>query len=116
MEKKGYWFNTETLEKIDVTYSTHIRSVTNSPHKFSLTRDRVEEEYAKHKELIPIEGKARLALIIWIIQNTHWVRIREYDSNQGHWVTVNYREENQKKIVEDSFDFDPKLYNFSRIQ
>lgn len=82
----------------------HIDTVIENPEKFGWTKERIENEYKKHKESIGHEGYAREKIITDIVKKG-WMRVR-YMPNFGSF-----------KIQLFKFDKDAKerIYDFSNI-
>jgi len=110
---KGYWFNAETKEVVDVTHSLHIIALYDNPERFGLTREEIEEAFGRHGEQPRIEGRARRELILKVVRSTSWVRLREYAGREGHYVGVNMARREMREKVLAAFDFAPTLYRFS---
>ena len=76
----------------------HIDFIIQNPEQFGLTREEVEERYARHQEAMGREGTAREELILTSIKNG-WIRIRRY-AHPDHWkINVLQLNENTRDIL-----------------
>ncbi|HRS64380.1 MAG TPA: hypothetical protein P5519_00655 [Spirochaetia bacterium] len=48
MQREGYWYKKGSI--IDITNSSHIRCIYDTPEQFGLTTTEVQETYASHNE------------------------------------------------------------------
>jgi hypothetical protein len=81
MQAKGYWVRGNKI--LDMGQS-HIRYVIDNSEAFGLTKDYVEDVYAKYNESLGVEGKAREELIKRVSSNG-WVRVRHYVGKRDYW-------------------------------
>ena len=61
----------------------HVLLICAEPETFGLTRESVEDAYARHKEKIGWEGHARNEIILGLLKRG-WVRIR-FELTSGSW-------------------------------
>lgn len=83
MNCNAYWLHTSG-EIIPVP-TTHIAVVISHPEQFGYTRERIESEYTVCKEPVGHEGKARQAIMVDLIRNQGWIRVR-YRPRYDSWV------------------------------
>lgn len=83
MHYKAYWIHAGG--EIIPVLTTHIAEVIKTPELFGYTRERIETIYASLKEPIGHEGKARQIIMMDIIQNHGWIRLR-YTPRSDSWV------------------------------
>lgn len=106
---RGYWFNTLTLETLDVELTSHIKAVMADPAAFGTTAEAIREAYAVTREPLGFEGKARGKILVEVIQKTAWVRLREHDSREGFYGSVTCRDSSQLKAVYQNFEYKPEI-------
>jgi len=115
MNLRGYWYNTATGDIKDVSTSKHIQAVIDKPEDFNLDKKIIEDTYALHDESLGYEGDAREILIKRIVGSSDWARIREYQTRQRYWITVNYQKDEQKEKVLKAFPFfDSNFINWQK--
>lgn len=115
MQKRGYWYNTNTGEVIDVSASRHIQAVVSTPEKFSISKVYIVERYQHHQEPLGFEGKARIEILQEIVKNTDWVRIREYEDRENYRVVVDCNSPYQKDLVLSKFNFPFEYYQINYL-
>lgn len=72
----AYWISPRG-EILDIAGSTHISHICDHPEKFGLTREYVDDLYAKYGETQPSEGQAREE-IMKLLFRKGWIRTRLY--------------------------------------
>lgn len=80
------WWISPEAEIVVVNSSTHISEIISNPDKFGLTREDVEETYARHGERLGLEGKAREEIMKKVMSHG-WIRAR--DGNGLYMETFN---------------------------
>ena len=80
----AYWARDTEIKHND---ERHVRYIIDDPPRFGLTREQVNEAYARHKEPIGWEGKAREELIKRACA-TGWIRIRHYPHDADRYLSV----------------------------
>lgn len=78
-ESNAYWLNTNGLI-YDVPIK-HIQSVIIEPEKYNLTMDYIKFVYNKFNEPMNFEGYARQEILIKIIKEFDWIRLRKVIRN-----------------------------------
>jgi hypothetical protein len=97
MEGKGFWVKGKQI--IDVGGNSHITVLWHSPDTFGLSDGMVKALYAKHRETIGIEGRAREELIKLAAANG-WIRIRHYLTPHDYWaVQFDSWNKREKEVV-----------------
>ncbi|MFV9616347.1 MAG: hypothetical protein ACNYZG_10355 [Gammaproteobacteria bacterium] len=91
----AYWINPYG-QILELPVVNHITALVKEPEKFDLTKDYVEQLYAKFGEPVGIEGKARNQLIREVVANG-FIRIRLYP--QFWSTTVNRLDSKTKKAL-----------------
>ena len=71
----GFWVKEDTV--YDVTFSTHVGFVVDNPGLLGLTGKDIMDIYAKHKEIVGAESKAREELVRYAA-SLGWIRVRHY--------------------------------------
>ena len=71
----GYWVNGTTIKNIG--YGKHIEYICAHPEEFGLTKNRINEVFAKHREKVNQEGNAREELVK-LACDSGWIRVRQY--------------------------------------
>lgn len=85
----AWWFKRKGTAPLDVSTSTHIAALIESPETFGLTTDEIKQAYASSGERMGSEGKAREELLKRIIMRG-WIRVRHYTGGRDYWsFTVN---------------------------
>ena len=79
MINQRFWISPK-LEVKQVS-RTHINDVISNPEGFGLTKEEIDQEYAKHNEPLGLEGLARRDIIKHLL-GEGWVRAT-YDQNHG---------------------------------
>ncbi|MEI8355180.1 MAG: hypothetical protein WCG31_03645 [Deltaproteobacteria bacterium] len=82
MKFNAYWIHIKGY--VVPVPMTHIEAVILTPELFGYTRELIQEIYARHGEPMPIEGKARLEIMLNLIK-VGWIRLR-YNKRQDLWV------------------------------
>lgn len=75
-DRHGFW--TKNDEWISVE-EDHFRTILDDPARFGLTREEIEQTFAKHGEEIGSEGRARDE-VIQSVTERGWVRVRRYNN------------------------------------
>ena len=99
-QAEAFWarLGSNGIEVYDVSQGTHIGKILDNPELFGLTREQVEETYAKYGERIGLEGKAREEIIKHVAQEG-WVRIRHYTGRNDYWSIQADDTEKRKKEI-----------------
>jgi len=84
MGMNGRGFFVHNGEMIEITGSTHIRTVLNDPERFGLEKEALVALYQECNEPIGFEGKAR-SLILERLIRSGWVRVRQTLGRSGQW-------------------------------
>lgn len=76
----------------------HINMITSDPQKFGLSKEYVEEVFARYNEPMDHEGKAREEIIENILQDG-WIRIRKYPRPGYYGVTINFMSAQKRRAL-----------------
>lgn len=98
----AYWI-TPKGETVVVSRS-HIQTIIDNPTKFGLTKDKIESAYAKYKEPVGQEGKAREEIMVDLIKKGY-LRVRRY-GREGYSINIPTM---TKKIKDILFDWANKM-------
>lgn len=83
MNYKAYWIH--ICGEIVPVQTTHIAEVIKAPTHFGYTRERIDAEYSVFHEPIGHEGNARQSIMLDLIKNHGWIRVR-YTPRYDSWV------------------------------
>jgi hypothetical protein len=81
----AYWISESGL--IYPVANSHIRFVNDNADLFGLNKVNIKAVYAKHKEKIGFEGKARVEIMSELISKG-WIRARYKESNNANYWTL----------------------------
>lgn len=81
----GFWLSVD--DRVYKVRSTHIAAICASPGQFDVELNHVRAVFARHQEPIPHEGYAREELIIEVIRQHRWIRLRHH-IRRGWNITV----------------------------
>ena len=77
----AFWVTPDS--KLIAVSRKHINQIIDRPEKFGLTRNTVEQEYAKASERLGIEGQARANILLALLKRG-WIRLR-FDPRSYIW-------------------------------
>jgi len=93
----SFWISPEgTIIGTDA--NNHISMITNKPELFNLSKEYIRSVYAKYKEPMDHEGKAREEIIENILQDG-WIRIRKYPRPGYYGVTINFMSPQKRRSL-----------------
>ena len=94
----GYWLRGHSL--IDVSTSSHIKSIINDPVAFGTTHEAIKAAYNVSSEPLGFEGKARAEIIKSVILKSGFIRIRQHLRPSEYWA-IEFRSftESSKDII-----------------
>lgn len=96
MQREGYWYKKGSI--IDITNSSHIRCIYDTPEQFGLTTTEVQETHASHNETPPHKGKAR-EVLIKKGKECGWIRVRHYVGKKDYWSIQFYYYDKRKNAI-----------------
>ena len=82
MKFNAYWLNKNSIIPVP---NIHIDVVIQNPEKFGYTEDKLREIFKEFNEPYGHEGKAREQIMLNLIQNKGWIRVR-YNPRQDKWM------------------------------
>jgi len=88
MNKKGYWLKEHDVYHtliVDIGFQSHIRYLIRNHSAFQISREIIETTFAKYKERMGFEGRAREELMTVVLSNG-WIRVRHHLSPYDHWI------------------------------
>jgi len=81
IKQKAYWIDPRgTIIPVPMK---HINLISSNPKKFGLTKEYITQIYAKHKERLGLEGKAREEIMVNLMSNG-WIRLRHHPKTE--WI------------------------------
>lgn len=92
----AFWYKMGDSRGVD---STHISDVIANPSVYGLTREQIDEIYARHGEKIGQEGDAREEVIRSIVGGG-WMRIRHYRKPKDFWSLTVRNADDQRKMID----------------
>lgn len=84
MSMNGRGFFLHDGDIIEITGSSHIRTVLNDPERFGMKKETLIALYQECNEPIGFEGKAR-ELVLEKLLRSGWVRVRQTLGRSGQW-------------------------------
>ena len=104
MKKGGYWLKGKDVYYtliVDIGFHSHIRYLIRNHSAFQISKKNIEKTYAKHKERMGFEGRAREELIKAALAKG-WIRVRHQLSPYDHWI-IQCDDISQRKPVISAF-------------
>lgn len=71
----GYWI---APDGVAIPVTTHIAAICEAPEVFGLNAVHLRETFARYGEPWASEGNARREIILAVINNSGWIRVRHY--------------------------------------
>lgn len=81
MKYKAYWIKNTHIIPVPIL---HINVVIEHPEHFNYTTEQIKSIYEKHNEPYGHEGKAREEIMLNLIKNKGWIRVR-YTVKNDTW-------------------------------
>jgi hypothetical protein len=76
MDARAHWIS--PAGEVLPVQRKHINEVITNPSRFGMSREQIEEVYARHHEPLGLEGKAREEIIVTLVDRG-WIRVRHYE-------------------------------------
>lgn len=78
---------------------SHINTVILNPARFGITTQEIQAAYARHREPLGLEGKARAEILQGIVEKG-WIRLRRYVKPREQWsVTVSELNDRTRSLL-----------------